>query len=114
MKKLASLAAVAAVAILSSVSLATPSSAHSAGPAVAAGVLGLGLGIMAGAAMAGGPHYIYHDSDYGRWRDYGGRWGYSDWRWRRHIRDCFATYPTYDPRTDSWVDRYGHWHRCRL
>ena len=73
MKKLAALAAVATVAILSSVSLTTPSSADPAGAAIAGGV----LGFMAGAAIAGaGPHYVYHDSDYGRWRGYGGRWGY--------------------------------------
>lgn len=111
MKKLAALAAVATVAILSSVSFTTPSSADPAGAAIAGGV----LGFMAGAAIAGaGPHYIYHDSDYGRWRGYGGRWGYADWQWRRHVRDCFATYPTYDPRTDSYLGRGHRWHRCRL
>jgi hypothetical protein len=111
MKKLASLVAVAAVAVMGSVSVATPSSANDAGAAIAGGV----LGFMAGAAVAGaGPHYVYHDSDYGRWRSYGHRWGYTDWRWRRHIRECFATYPTYNPRTDTWVDRRGRHHRCRV
>ena len=50
------------------------------------------------------------------WRPYTrGRWGYGDdWRWHQHVRACFATYPSYDPRTDSFVGRDGRWHRCRL
>jgi hypothetical protein len=112
MKKIASIAVAAVLAVASSVALSTPSSADPAGAAFAGGV----LGFMAGAAVAGaGPHYVYRDDDFGRWRGYGGHWGYGDdFGWRRHIRECFRTYPGYDPRTDSYPGRYGRWHRCRL
>lgn len=112
MKKIASIAVATVLAVASTVSLSTPSSADPAGAAIAGGV----FGFMAGAAMAGaGPHYVYRDSDYGRWRGYGGRWGYGDdWGWHQHVRACFATYPSYDPRQDAFYGRDGRWHRCRL
>ncbi len=112
MKKIVSLAAAAAIALVGTVSLSTPSSADPAGAAIIGGV----AGFMAGAALAGsGPHYVYHDNDFGRWRGYGGHWGYhDDFGWRQHIRACFATYPTYDPRTDTFIGRDRRPHRCRL
>jgi hypothetical protein len=114
MKKIASIAVAAVLAVASSVSLSSPSSAHSFGDP-GAGLLGLGIGVAVGAAIAGGPNYVYNDGDFGRWRGYGGRWGYGDdYGWRRHIRDCFRTYPGYDPRTDSYPGHHGHWYRCRL
>jgi hypothetical protein len=113
MKKLLSIGAAAALAVALSLSSASPSSADPAGAAIAGGV----LGFMAGAAAAGaGPAYHYNDRDFGRWRVYGGHWGYrDDFGWRRHIRDCFAAYGrSYDPRTDSYIGRNGYPRRCRL
>lgn len=112
MKKLLSLGGAAALALALSLSAATPSSADPAGAAIAGGV----LGFMAGAAVASGagPHYHYTDRDYGQWRVYGDRWGYTDYRWRRHVRDCFDAYGRdYDPRTDLYLTPRGP-RRCRL
>ncbi|MEO8883923.1 MAG: hypothetical protein ABI377_11025 [Devosia sp.] len=112
MKKLISFGAAAALAIALSASTITPSSADP-GAAFAGGV----LGFMAGAAVAGGmgPNYYYRDSDYGRWRGYGGQWGYRDYSWRSHVRACFQAYGgAYDPRQDAYFGRDRRWHRCRL
>jgi hypothetical protein len=113
MKKLLSLGGAAALAIALSLSSASPSSADPAGAAIAGGV----LGFMAGAAAASaGPHYVYRDSDFGRWRAYGPRWGFrSDYAWRAHVRACFEAYGRdYDPRTDTYLGRGGRPHRCRV
>ncbi len=115
MNKFASITAAAALAVMTSLSAATPSSADPAGVAVVGGV----LGFMAGAAAASGglgPHYVYRDSDYGRWRSFGGRWGFRDDNsWRGHIRACFRVYGgAYDPRTDTYIGRDRRPHRCRV
>lgn len=34
--------------------------------------------------------------------------------WNRHVRACHARYRTYNPRTDTYVVRYGVRARCRL
>jgi hypothetical protein len=112
MKKLLSFASAAVIAVALSASVTTPSSADP-GSAFAGGV----LGFMAGAAIAGGlgPNYHYHDSDYGRWSGYGGRWGFNDFRWRQHVRACFQAYGgAYNPQYDAYIGRDGRPHRCRL
>ncbi len=56
------------------------------GAAVAAGIIGLAAGAMiAGAASGNG-----------------------------HVARCSRTYRSYDPRSDTFVDRYGNTRRCRL
>lgn len=113
MNKLVSFGGAAALALALSFTAATPSSANDAGAAIAGGM----LGFMAGAAVAGGagPVYHYRDSDYGRWRGYGDRWGFRDNSWRRHVRACFRAYgDAYDPRMDAYETRRGRMVRCRL
>lgn len=113
MNKFLTITAAATLAVVTSLSAISPSKADPAGAAVAGGV----LGFMAGAAAAGGlgPHYVYHDSDFYRFRGYGPRWGFrSDIAWRRHVQACFAAYPSYDPRTDTYIGRDRRPHRCMI
>lgn len=112
MNKFVTLTAAATLAVVTSLSAISPSKADPAGAAIAGGVVGFMAGAMAGAA---GPHYVYRDSDFGRFRTYGPRWGFrSDIAWRAHVRDCFRTYPSYDPRTDTYIGRDRRPHRCRI
>jgi hypothetical protein len=114
MNKLVSFGGAVALALALSFTAASPSSADDAGAAIAGGV----LGFMAGAAVGSGvgPVYHYRDSDFGRWRAYGGRWGFrDDFGWRRHVRACFRAYgDAYSPRIDAYETRSGRMRRCRL
>jgi hypothetical protein len=131
MKKLISIVAGVAFAAALSLSFASPSLADPAGDAVGAGVVGGVLGFMAGAATAdSGAHvHVYDGYGDGRGRDHwdrgyrgydgGGysRGGYDGggYAWRHHVRACLEAFgDRYDPRSDTFVDRYGNRRRCRL
>jgi hypothetical protein len=116
MNKFLTITAAATLAVVTSLSAISPSKADPAGAAIAGGVVGFMAGAMAGAAAAGpGPHYVYRDSDFGRFRAYGPRYGFrSDIAWRSHVRDCFRAYASYDPRSDTYIGRDRRAHRCVL
>ena len=40
-------------------------------------------------------------------------WRHSNSSWERHVRACFRKYRHYDPRSDRYLTRSGHWKRCR-
>ncbi|WP_127752523.1 MULTISPECIES: BA14K family protein [unclassified Devosia] len=75
------------------------------GGAVAAGVLGFGLGAIVGGAIANdnrrGDRLIGPVYDYGP--------SYS-----AHVRACYARYRSYDARTDTFLGYDGYRHRCNL
>lgn len=139
MQKLITVLAGAAFAAALSLSFASPSVADPAGDAVGAGIVGGVLGFMAGAAAADSGAHVYVYSGYGdgwsrdRWHrgyrgyDDGGYWDRGYWdggdrgydggdrAWRYHVRACFRAFGDgYDPRSDTFVDRYGYQRRCRL
>lgn len=61
------------------------------GAAAAAGIIGLA----AGAIIAGAAADAQRGSD-------------------AHVRRCLRNYRSYDPATDTYIDRYGRERRCRL
>lgn len=90
------------------------------GDAVAAGVIGLGVGALLGGALA---------SDGRRYDTYEGPVGYVDRpvryapRYRpvpvyrggySHVDACFARYRSYDPRSDTFIGYDGNAYRCNL
>jgi hypothetical protein len=88
------------------------------GDAVAAGVIGLGVGALLGGALASDNrrYDVYEGPVYDRPVGYAPRYrpapvyrgGYN------HVDACFARYRSYDPRSDTYVGYDGNAYRCNL
>lgn len=65
------------------------------GAAAAAGIIGLAVGAIAAGAASESNRSSYRSSN-------------------RHVERCMDTYRSYDPDTDTYIDRNGRERRCRL
>jgi hypothetical protein len=98
MKKISLVISILLISTLINVPLTEARSRHNRGDAVAAGLLGLGIGM---AIAAPNIYYYYRDDDYYH------RYPYYRRYWRRHHyphRHRHYDYDVYDRRDDDWRD----------